>query len=246
MQEKTSDRFVSEKAMLSALAAYESGMTVKDACEKFHVKRGTLYWWRARRNTPKRPPGEAPKEVMSAIAAYQGGEKVQAACARFGVDPRKVYYWINRLNIPKRGRRGDWKKDEPDPHVKAAVIAYKRGDTEVGDIVKKFGVSWSVLYHWIDRLKIPRRRFFREAKVGRPLEKPFQTECDWCGDPLTENQIKRRRKYCCPECQRDGVADAIIRNLRSCPAPGCGAKILDDSPFCSWDCFKAVMKERFA
>jgi predicted DNA-binding transcriptional regulator AlpA len=233
---------VSPDAMMAAISAYHAGEGVDKACARFGVNRGTFYWWMKRHDIPLRKHADLDERIKAAMVAYETTEeKVQAICARLSINSDKFYFWINALEIPKRGKGK--RKTAPDPHVRAAVHAYARGVE-----VAKVGVSESTLYPWLKRMGVPKRRAFHTGKAGHPPKAPWIMKCDWCGDPLSQEQVKKRRKYCCEECQRDGVEDAKRANkpiIGLCPAPGCGIEIYDDTPFCSWKCHKAVMEARF-
>lgn len=93
-----------------------------------------------------------PEDIKSALAAYQQGEKVASVLVQSGVTHGTFYWWVNRLGIAKRGRRENWRKPGPDPHVKAAIEAYRNGVE-----VRKVGVPEAILYYWLDRQGVPRR-----------------------------------------------------------------------------------------
>lgn len=179
-------------------------------------------------------------DMKAALEAYANGEKVFLIRGKSNVGGG-LHYWLKRKRLPMRGHY----KLTPDPHVKAAVIAYAEGKEHKKIIQKRFGVTSRTLYLWIDRLGVPRRRIQRKGRNG--MLQPRFNQCDWCKDPLSPDQIRRRRKYCCTACQIAGVADTKRSNLtiNLCPAPGCGAEIHDDSPYCSWECHKTAMEARF-
>jgi hypothetical protein len=179
--------------------------------------------------------------MKAALGAYANGEKVMLIRANPNVGGG-LHYWLKRKRLPMRGHV----KREPDPHVRAAVMAYAEGKDHKKAIQERFRISSRTFYLWIDRLGVPRRRVQLKGKDGRTLSQRF-SHCDWCKEPLSPDQIRRRRKYCCRACQTAGV-EAIKRSncaINLCPAPGCGVEIEDDSPYCSWQCHKAAMEERF-
>jgi hypothetical protein len=132
--------------------------------------------------------------------------------------------------------------------VKAAVMDYAKGrfygpeEFNVERILERHNVQLRSLYRWLDRLGVTRRKVQRTGKAGHPLKEPKVLRCGWCEAMLSRDQVARRRKYCCRKCQDEARAAA---SARPCPAPGCAAKIRDDSPYCSWACFQAVMGARF-
>ena len=190
--------------------------------------------------------GPPPVKLDEAVISYLQGEKVQSISVQLDIRYNVLYRWFERLEIPLRGRRENYRKEQPEPNVLAAIVAYKREEKELRSILKECNTDWKTLYRWLDRFEIPKRRFFRHnGKVGHPLKAPRILKCDWCGDPLSEYQISRRRKYCCRECQDEGIEAARREKMRPCPAPGCTGLIDDDTPFCSWECHKVVMEARF-
>jgi hypothetical protein len=179
--------------------------------------------------------------MQAALAAYASGEKVMLIRERANVGGG-LHYWLKRKRLPMRGHT----KLTPDPHVLAAVTAYAETKEHKKAIQERFRISSRTFYLWIDRLGVPRRRIQKKGRNGKVLPPRF-SHCDWCKDPLSPDQIRRRRKYCCRACQTAGVEDTkrSNRTINLCPAPGCGVEIEDDSPYCSWQCHKAAMEERF-
>lgn len=183
-------------------------------------------------------------QVMAAIEAYESGKKVTSIEKEFNVPPSVLYRWLPRYGVKMRGHRKNYRKPEPAPNVKAAVLAYAKGEMTVEKIVNEFNTDLRSLYLWINRMRVTRRKAQRSGKAGQPMKKPFVYKCEWCGDPLSDHQVKARQKYCCRSCQNAGVRNARI--VGHCQALGCGVPILDEpSPYCSWECFKAVMNKRF-
>jgi hypothetical protein len=143
----------------------------------------------------------------------------------------------------------------PPPNLVGAIAAYKAGE-KTPSIVAAYGVGYNQLYRWLERMGVRQRgrreNYVRRApapilpiipgKAGRPLKQPKVLKCGWCKELLSPSQVARRRKYCCRQCQNAAIAAA---SARPCPAPGCAAAIRDDSPYCSWACFQAVMGARF-
>jgi hypothetical protein len=129
----------------------------------------------------------------------------------------------------------------------AAIEAYLSGES-TSTISTKLKLSFSQLYRVLDKFDIPLRngrRAVRDVKAMRSLKKDFIHQCDWCGEQLSKDQVRRRRKYCCRQCQNESIEAEKKARLMPCQAPGCMKKALDDTPYCSWRCFQISMEARF-
>jgi hypothetical protein len=142
------------------------------------------------------------------------------------------------------------KKVSLNDNEKAAVAAYANGDKTVV-IQARFGLSSSQLYRCLDRASVELRDRKREERTHPKIKEeraptpPTRQLCDWCGKPLSEDQCRQRWKYCCRACEREGVRDDKLRNLKPCQAPGCKGKAMEETDYCSLECFNTAMEARF-
>ena len=75
-------------------------------------------------------------DMKAALEAYANGEKVFLIRGKSNVGGG-LHYWLKRKRLPMRGHY----KLTPDPHVKAAVIAYAEGKEHKKIIQERFGVT---------------------------------------------------------------------------------------------------------
>jgi hypothetical protein len=143
------------------------------------------------------------------------------------------------------------RKAELSDNEKAAVAAYIAG-AKATKIIKDHSVSFSQLYRCLDyegvELRTGKREVYNgEVKVKgeRPKKQPLVFECAWCRKSLSRDQVYRRRKYCCLDCEKDGMEDERLSKLKPCQAPGCSEYAMEETDYCSWRCLQIALEARF-